>query len=107
MYEADTYTQGRSGNEFMIGLLCGAAVGAAVGLLLAPKTGAELRSQLADTAERFRRGASDTYDRASQTMKDSYSSAAGQVNDLMDKGREAVRRGRETFEEARRDATAG
>jgi gas vesicle protein len=93
MYGAETYGTdsgyGR-GNEFMIGLLCGTAVGAAIGLLLAPKSGAELRSQLADSADKLRRKAGDTYDQAS-----------GAVNDMVDKGRDAVKRGREKFDEAR------
>jgi gas vesicle protein len=97
MYGAETYgnetTYGR-GNEFMIGLLCGTAVGAAIGLLLAPKSGAELRSQLADSADKIRRRAGETYDQAS-----------GTVGDLMDKGRDAMRRGKDKFDEARSTVT--
>jgi len=89
MREADGYARG-SGNEFMLGVLCGAAVGAAVGLLLAPRAGSELRTQLADSAERFSKKAADTYSRASDV-----------VNDLVGRGREAAERGREKFEEVR------
>ena len=56
------------GGEFLIGLLCGTAVGAAIGLLVAPKTGAELRGHLADSAERLRRKAGETYGQASSTI---------------------------------------
>ncbi len=75
---------------FMVGLLCGAAVGAALGVLFAPQSGAELRSQLADSADKLRQRAGDTYDQASRT-----------VNDLVDKGRDAVRQGKEKLDEAR------
>jgi gas vesicle protein len=96
MYGAETYTNEGTyetrGNDFMIGLLCGTAVGAAIGLLLAPKTGAELRTQLADSAERIRRRTADTYEQAS-----------GAMTDMVDKGKKAVRRGREKFEETRSD----
>jgi gas vesicle protein len=98
MYGAETYTTEGTyerGNEFLIGLLCGTAVGAAVGLLLAPKPGAELRTQLADSAQRFRRRAEDTYEQAS-----------GAVNDMMEKGKKAVRRGKDKFDEARADYDA-
>ena len=100
MYEGETYIDsGTRSNEFMIGLLVGAAVGAAVGLLLAPKSGAELRHQLADYSERFRRRAGETYERASETMSDLAQRGRETVNDLAQRGREAVQRGRETMEQ--------
>jgi len=74
------------GGEFIAGVICGAAIGAAVGLLIATKPGEELRGQIADSARRFRRKVGETY-----------SQAAEGVNDALDRGREAVRRGREEF----------
>jgi gas vesicle protein len=85
MYGAETYNDtsfdrsNGGGNEFMIGLLCGTAVGAAIGLLLAPKSGAELRTQLADSADRLRKKAGETYDQAS-----------GTISQMVDKGRGAA-----------------
>ena len=90
MHEVDSY-YGESvahSNGFVMGLLCGAALGAAVGLLFAPKRGAELRNQLYDSTERFRR-------RASEVANEAYS----QAEDLVDKGRSAVRRGRQKAED--------
>jgi gas vesicle protein len=78
-------SSGRTG-DFLAGVICGAAIGAAVGLLLATKPGEELREQIADSARRFRRKVSDTYGQA-----------ADGVNDVLDRSREAVRRGREEF----------
>jgi gas vesicle protein len=83
-YETSSHTSG-----FVMGLLCGAAVGAAVGLLLAPKTGAEMRRTLADSAEKLRRKASETYGQASDA-----------VSDLVDKGRKMARKGRERVDDA-------
>jgi gas vesicle protein len=80
------------GSEFVIGLLCGAAVGTAVGLLLATKSGAELREQIAERAGQIGRRVGDTYNRAS-----------GAASDAIDKGREAIKKGREKFEEVRSD----
>jgi gas vesicle protein len=72
MHSSDSYNDSNtgSGNEFFIGLLCGCAVGAAIGLLMAPKTGVEMRQTLAESAERFRRKASDTYSDASEKVSD-------------------------------------
>lgn len=113
MYETESYvTENGRGNDFMVGMLCGAAVGAALGLLLAPKTGAELRGQLAGSAERFRRKAGETYEHASETMdelkhkgRETYDKAAGAMGDLSDRARDAAQRGREKFDEARQTAT--
>ena len=75
MYGSDTYSSEQEhssrSSDFMVGVLCGAVVGAALGLLLAPKPGAELRGQLAGSAERFRRRAGETYEQASETVGDS------------------------------------
>jgi gas vesicle protein len=79
-----------NGHDFMYGLLAGAAIGTAIGLLLAPKTGAQLRSQLGASAEKLRQQADETYRRA-----------AGAVNDMVGQGRKAAQAGREKFDEAR------
>jgi gas vesicle protein len=95
MHEVDSY-YGESvahSNGFMMGLLCGAAVGAALGLLFAPKPGSELRTQLYDSTERLRRKAGDA-------AHDAYNQASGTVEDLMDKGRSAIRRGQRKAEDA-------
>jgi gas vesicle protein len=58
-------------------------------LLLAPKTGAEMRRTLVDSADRFRKRAGETYSEASDA-----------VSDLVEKGKRAVRKGRERVEDA-------
>jgi len=109
MYGNDTYTNtsGR-GSEFMVGILCGVAVGAALGLLLAPKTGAELRGQLANSADRLRRRAGEAYDQASgavegfvDTGRKTYEKASKVAGDFIERGKTAAERGREKFEEVR------
>ena len=74
---------------FVTGLLCGAAIGAAVGLLLAPRSGAELRRTLADSAERLREKGRETYGAASE--------AVGRV---VDQGFRAAEAGRARVEDA-------
>ena len=63
-------TYDERGGGFFIGLLCGAAVGAAAGLLFAPRTGEGMRAQVSDTASKVGQKAKDTYQRASGAVSD-------------------------------------
>jgi gas vesicle protein len=95
MYEPH-YEEETGGGGFLIGLLCGTALGAAIGLMFAPKAGSEFRQRLYDSTGDIRRKAYETYDQASE-----------QVNNMVSKGRQAVDRGREAFESARQSAGQG
>lgn len=90
-------TEGNGGGGFMMGVVCGAAIGAAVGLLLAPKAGSELRQQLYESTGRLRRRAGDGYAEAADTV-------TGAVGDVMDRGKRAVRQGQEAYESVRQSA---
>ncbi|HEY7447977.1 MAG TPA: YtxH domain-containing protein [Vicinamibacterales bacterium] len=79
-----------SNGRFLLGLLAGAAVGAAVSLMFAPKSGSELRRELSTKTDRWRRKAAETYGQASET-----------VTDMLSKGRQAAERGREAFQSGR------
>ena len=93
MYEPH-YEEESGGGGFVIGLLCGAALGAAIGLMFAPKAGSEFRQRLYDSTGDIRRKAQETYDQASE-----------QVNTAATKARQAVERGKEAFETARQSAS--
>lgn len=92
MYEPH-YEEETGGGGFVLGLLCGTALGAAIGLMFAPKAGSEIRQRLYDSTGDIRRKAYETYDQASE-----------QVNNIVSKGRQAVDRGREAFDTARQSA---
>ena len=92
MYEPH-YEEETGGGGFLIGLLCGTALGAAIGLMFAPKVGSEFRQRLYESTGDIRRKAYETYDQASE-----------QVNNMVSKGRQAVDRGREAFDSARQTA---
>ena len=94
MYEPH-YEEERGGGGFLIGLLCGTALGAAVGLMFAPKAGSEFRQTLKESTGDIRKKAYDAYGQATE-----------QVNNYVAKGKQAVERGREAFESARQSATA-
>ena len=63
----------------IVGALCGAAVGAIAGLLLAPKRGVDLRRDVAESMTRFKHQASEA------------------VADVAVRGRRAWHAGREAF----------
>ena len=92
MYNNEHQTHGQGG--FLTGLLCGAAVGAALGVVLAPRSGAATRQQLAETGGRLREKMSQTYAKASEG-----------VSSVMARGSDAVEQGREAFERARPGST--
>jgi hypothetical protein len=55
-----------SGSGFMLGLLTGTVLGAGLGMLLAPKSGSDLRSQLGEHAASLGRAAGEQLRRASE-----------------------------------------
>jgi gas vesicle protein len=73
---------GSSAGTFFIGMFAGAVIGAGLGLWFAPKSGAEMREQLGDSAR-------DVSNRVSKT-----------VTELSTKGREAFDRAREVMSTA-------
>jgi hypothetical protein len=87
---ADYYRdEHEGGGGFMMGLLTGTVLGAGLGMLLAPKSGSELRNQLTEGASSLGRRAS------------------GAVNDLSDRARDTVHRGSEHMRGRGSDASVG
>jgi gas vesicle protein len=84
-YEYDRLEREEGGGSFLMGLLAGTVLGAGLGMLFAPKTGSELRSQLGEQAGRLR-----------STATDSYNQATEKVSQIVDRGREAYERARST-----------
>jgi len=87
------------GAGFVLGLLAGSVLGAAIGMLLAPKAGKELRGDLeeharhfGDQAREFSAKASEGYQRASEV-------AVG----LADRGREVVNHARDAVKSGAED----
>jgi len=91
--------QNGHGSGFLMGLLTGAVVGAGLGLLFAPRAGAEFRSQVGDLPTSLGNAASRRYRQAS-------SRAGEAVAELIEKGQEvrakvwdAVARGAQQVED--------
>ena len=102
-YEYDRIEREDGGGSFLMGLLAGTVLGAGLGMLFAPKAGADTRRQLSEQATRLRSTANDTYHQASEKVHQTLNQAsekAGQVGDkvsqIVDRGREAYDRSKNT-----------
>jgi len=102
-YEYDRMEREEGGGSFLMGLLAGTVLGAGLGMLFAPKAGADTRRQLSEQATRLRSTANDTYNQASEKVHHTLNQAtekAGQVGDkvsqIVDRGREAYDRSKST-----------
>ena len=84
----DRYENGGSGGGFMIGLLTGTVLGAGIGMLLAPKAGAELRDAISEQAKNLSNVASEQYKKASETA----GTWAERGREMVDKARTAMSR---------------
>jgi gas vesicle protein len=93
-YEYDRLEREDGGGSFLMGLLAGTVLGAGLGMLFAPKAGAELRNQLNEQAGKLRSTANDTLSQVKSTANDTYAQATDKVSQIVDKGKEAYDRAR-------------
>ena len=91
MADYDRYDSEGGGGGFMMGLLTGTVLGAGLGMLLAPKAGAELRGQLGEQARNLGNAASEQYRKASEQA----SGWAEKGRDMVNQAKDAVSRGAE------------
>ncbi len=74
-----------SGSRFFEGLLVGGLMGYLFGILSAPKSGADLRRQLADSSE-------DLYKQASDQLSDLKDKTGEKLQNLQSRGNEALKK---------------
>jgi gas vesicle protein len=90
----DRYTIGpAAGFAFGLGLVAGAAIGAGLGLLFAPRSGAALRRGIGRRARALQDDASEQYERVTEA-----------ANDLADRGRDAAQRAKTAVATGLREA---
>ena len=94
--------EGGNGSSFVMGLLTGTVLGAGLGMLFAPKSGSELRGQIAEQAGNLANTASEGYRKASETAGD----WADRGRQMYDKAQDAVSKGADEAQRYVRD-TAG
>jgi len=71
----DNGNQSANGASFVAGVFTGALIGAAVGLLFAPRVGAELRGQIKDAASAAGQKASETIGAVADAGRTAYQQA--------------------------------
>jgi gas vesicle protein len=103
-YDYDRIEREDGGGSFLMGLLAGTVLGAGLGMLFAPKAGADTRRQLSEQANRLRSTANDTYNQASEKINQTYSQASEKLNQASEKVSQIVDRGREAYERAKTSA---
>ena len=95
-YEYDRFEREEGGGSFLMGLLAGTVLGAGLGMLFAPKAGAELRSQLVDQTGKLREKADQSYQQATE-----------KVSQIVDRGREAYDKARSSVNSMAAQGTSG
>jgi gas vesicle protein len=90
-------------SDFLAGLICGVAVGAALGVVLAPQAGADTRRQIGASGDRLRETATRAYGQVGEGVD----SLVLHGRDAVNRGREAVERGREMLNSRRVSAEGG
>jgi gas vesicle protein len=96
------YEDEATGGSFLLGLLAGVVLGAGVGLLFAPRPGAETRKRMSDSAQRVREQATEGYNRASEKVAD----LVDRGRDLSDRARQTVSRGVDEVRRQTQDAAS-
>jgi gas vesicle protein len=91
------------GGGFIVGFLAGTMVGAGLGLLFAPKPGADFRNQISEQADSLANTASEGYRRMSDTAGD----LAVKGRQAYGKVRSAVSRGADGAKRFAQEATSG
>jgi gas vesicle protein len=85
----DRFDNESNGGGFMMGLLTGTVLGAGLGMLLAPKAGAELRGAIGEQARTWGSAASEQY----RTVREQAGPWVERGRDMVNQAREAVTRG--------------
>jgi gas vesicle protein len=94
------------GTTLLLGFLAGTAIGAGLGLLFAPRAGADLRGMIGDSANNLRNAASERYRDAGTRMGAAVEDLAEQGRGIRGKVLDAVARGaKEGAQELERFAT--
>ena len=74
------------GKDFLVGVLLGSIVGAAIGLLLAPQSGEETREAISESARDIREKVKEGSRQVVESSRDLIEQGKGRVSGLMRRG---------------------
>lgn len=80
--------RGKSRSGFFFGLMLGVAIGATLGILFAPQTGEETRSQLGESSIDLRRFARSYYDGMADKVRERYDEAMAQGHEAYERAKD-------------------
>ncbi len=86
---------------FLKGILVGGLIGAALGILFAPKSGKETREKIAQKSGEFFSKAKDEIERGLEKSKDAYESMMASVKECREELQGKVASGKEKLEEGK------
>lgn len=91
-----------SRNDFVAGFIIGGLLGTAVALLLAPRSGAEIRHRLTDSVDDLRERADEVIRKVRGTAEELTQRGRATLDENAARLREVVERGRSSLEERTR-----
>ena len=74
--------------KLLTGVILGAAVGAAMGILFAPEKGKETRKKLAKKGGDMSDAVKNKFNELGEALQEKYDSIRGEATDLMEKGKD-------------------
>src|SRR6266508_1086133 len=92
--------QGGGGADKLVYFLVGAGIGAITALLFAPKTGSELRSDIADATRKGLDKARDTGREIGERASEVYQTGVERASDLTSRGKDLISRQKGQFSAA-------
>ena len=86
-----------SKGKLLTGVLAGAAVGAVLGILLAPDKGSETRKKIAKKGNDLSDSVKDGVNKFGETVSEKYKNIKGDAKHMMDKARNKEAEGTENY----------
>ena len=91
--------------KIVLGTLAGIAIGAAVGVLLAPDKGSETRKKLSRKKDEFAGGLKDKYESLKEKYNNAIDGAARKIDALAQKSEDLANTGKSTLGDIKSAAT--